>query len=260
MDQTNASILLNCSVLEDRIVLPGATTESCRDIIDEFRHDLLSCNIPHWKVVGVAIETGLSSQIDSYIAKIRGVSKSYAELLIGLNNLVFAEGGGCLAGIAFEDDCKFLFPVSLMISDGSVITSSNNSLYYEGRGIGNAPDSLVEDKEIIRFDSPDSNIRLLLTKGIGYMNFRDSSKLLFDYYQAAKEQCGDLQSVTKYVPLQQVFDLNYFISIHTYEQGDTEVHLRYKDKINSCVLQQIIHNYAESKVSGGKSYGEDKTN
>ncbi len=161
-----------------------------------------------------------------YITKPSGVSKSYTEILCAFNDLVFSKGGGepdINAGSLEGDSLGFIRAIE------KEITSSNKSLYYSGEGISSIAEALVEDIDIIKFSTSGKQLKLVIKRDIGIIDFTDKWTICKHDYK----------------PVRAVYDLNNIFCVMLPKQGDKEIHLVYKKKINEKVLEKILQDFGK---------------
>lgn len=221
-----ATALSNCEIKNGVLYVPDLNTEQIILLNNELRIALLENKIPHYRVVGVNIHvSGYVIDID-YITKPSGVSKSYTEILCAFNDLVFSKGGGepdINAGSLEGDSLGFIRAIE------KEITSSNKSLYYSGEGISSIAEALVEDIDIIKFSTSGKQLKLVIKRDIGIIDFTDKWTMCKHDYK----------------PVRAVYDLNNIFCVMLPKQGDKEIHLVYKKKINEKVLERILQDFGK---------------
>lgn len=242
--------LSNC-VLENGIIrIPDSSAETIRMVGDQLRHDVMTMNVPHYKVIGVRVVTG-SIGMSNYVIKSKDVDKSYAELLAVLHNVIYAEGGGYINPNLMDSDLQIRIDsrgdLAFMVGVDEDIRSDNNTLYYVGEGT--CPDSLVRDIPIIKSKSNSFSINLLLKRGTGNISFTEAEKVFKEVKNVAREY-DQRREVIDYVPISQYYDLTDVLTIPMYMTGDKGIRLRYKKPVNENVLQQIIKSYANTANTG----------
>lgn len=229
MDTFLATALSNCKLKNGVLSVLGLNTEQVNLLNEELRVALLENMIPHYRVVGVNIYvSGCVADID-YITKSSEVSKSYTELLRVFNELIFAEGGG-------EPDIKFrsdeLSNLGFIRAIEKEITSSNNSLYYSGKGICNIAEALVKDVNIIKFLTAGRELKLVIRRNIGMFDFIDKWTMCEHEYK----------------PVRAVYDLNNIFCIMLPKKGDKNIYFMYKKKINEKVLEKILQDFGKDFI------------
>lgn len=244
MGRGNAELLAECVLRDGVITIPGVSDGDYADIADEFRRDLLSLKVPHWKVVGAHITVGGQDVLSSYIDKRQGVSKSYAELLASLRNLIYAEGGGFPAKYIWMKEtygsASNFLEASFMMSTDSEVTTSSNILFESEPS--RCAKSLILGKELVKFSKPGSMIQLILHRGTGCFTFKDAA-----YKVRLLNELIQQDDKLMYAPIEQDYDLTEVFSVKNNYFDDKGICLRYKMRIEEDVLQKIIRDYAIEK-------------
>lgn len=244
MSVCNIGALKDCVLKDEVITVPGLTDSlEYMRLGDMLRKDILSLEVPHWKVVGVKITVGDRRVLSNYIDKQQGVSKSYAELLASLRFLILADRGGFPHTFTMRKaelgGKKCIMESSFIVGNGKLVTS-NSGMFYDC-AFGHKPESLIPNVEIVRFARDDSRIELLLHRGTKTFTFREAGAKVKEINQEISMKKEDNLF---YAPIEQDYDLTEVFSIKRFELGDKGIYLRYKSKLNENVLQQIIRDYA----------------
>lgn len=249
--------LSSCVIDKGVIHIPDSSDETIRAVGDQLRHDVLSMNVPHYKVIGVKVVAG-SMGMSNYVIKSKDVDRSYAELLAVLHNVIYAEGGGYvnpnLMDSDFQNNIDNRGDLAFMVGVDEDIRSDNKTLYYVGEGT--CPDSLVRDVPIIRSKSNSFSINLLLKRGTGNISFVEAEKVFKDIKNIAREY-EQRHEVIEYVPISQYYDLTDILTVPMYMFGDKGIRLRYKKPVNESALQQIVRSYADTATIGEDEEGEE---
>lgn len=245
MEGNSIRLLRNCTIKDEVIMVPGVNSSiEYKKIGDDFRRDLLSLKVPHWKVVGARLTVNGADVLSSYIDKQQGISKSYAELLASVRTLIYAEGGGFPAQYAWLKDTysssvNFRESSFMACSDSRVMTDGN--IFFECDR-ENVVKSLIPGKELVRFDRMGSMVQFILHRGTGSFTFQDAVNKVRQLNTLVDD---DTKGSLFYAPIAQDFDLTEVFSVKEYEPGDMGVYLRFKTKIEEDILQKIIRYYAK---------------
>lgn len=242
--------LSSCVIDKGVIRIPDSSDETVKAVGDQLRYDVLSMNVPHYKVIGVKVVAG-SMGMSNYVIKSKDVDRSYAELLAVLHNVIYAEGGGYISpnimDSEFQSNIDSRGDLAFMVGVDEDIRSDNKTLYYVGEGT--CPDSLVKDVPIIKSKSNSFSINLLLKRSTGSIGFVEAEKV-FKEIKTAANGYEERREIIDYVPISQYYDLTDIITIPMYMPGDKWIRLRYKQPVNENILQQIIRSYADTATIG----------
>ena len=222
-----SGMMRNATLNNGVLIVPGFDESAYIEIAGILRNALLTSQLPHFKAVGAHVSVG--STIDpSFVDKIPGSDKSYAELLVTLDNLVFVDISSNLT-ITPRDQARY----AELISVEKTVTSSNNALILSGRGI--SPQPLILDEPIINWSSKAKNntVNLIMREGTGMFDFKET------YYAGLYG--------TNYKPMRAVYDLTNVFTIRLYKAGDNHVKFCYKKKVDEEVLLKLLINYMESR-------------
>lgn len=220
-------VLAECTVKNGEIIVSGLNSHD--DIVafsDWLRNAVLQGDIPHNKVIGAHIaNVGPSLAIPDFISKRKDVNRSYAELYTVFDELIFEElDGNPFQGLEEEN----------AISDwGYVSTCSGNvtsdeGMFYTGKGISATPRCLIKGVDIIKLGSVSSSLNMIVAKGTGIKTFSESGAAL---------------GRTDFVPFGQYYNLSKFITIRRVMFNDKTVKLMYKKDIDEEVLTSIFRNF-----------------
>ena len=193
-------------------------------LAERIRHDLLSYNIPHTRIIGVnVVSNGVTDA--QYISKLSGTDTSYAELLVSLSKLIYS---------AIDVQGEF--------QERNVLASISKSVTTEVGCI-----RLLSDK-----DKP----LKALVNNLTFMNWVSKNESntfvrfvalystgLVDFHQATEYIYGVKGG--EYMPLRAVYDLIKIFTVHKFEELEQPeyVKLHYKCDIDESVLEDILFHY-----------------
>jgi len=247
--------LENCVLQDGVLTIPGVTdVYELKDISDKLRISLLRYEIPHWKPIGLFIQTSNASSIKNVITKGNKVSKSYVELIRTFLNYVAEDGGGkpLEVGVdsAFYRENLYNPDLGFIMTDGNKIMSDNNSIVYENSEM-QIVKPLIKGEEIIEFDGGSSKLRVLLYRGVGNLAFYESEAII-RLFNSSFKTAYESNNFVKYVPMLQSYDLTRVVLIKVMDpEVDSCIKLRYKQKIDEKVLEKILRDFASGIQSGG---------
>lgn len=233
--------LASCRVDGNKLTVPGLSGEEYNKLAWELRDALISYRIPHWKPVAMYVETGAHKALNDFVVKMKGISKSYAELVPALNSVILKTGGG-LPG-KFTEEIGALENLGFVVSKERDVKTGNNSLIYD-MSAGHMCDALVDGCDIIDFDGAESRIKLLIHRGSGVYDFFKSAECIAQYEDYMEQAC---HREVRYVPLSQIYDLGRYVTVGIHEEETSYVTLHYKDNVNTAVLQRIFRDWAGIK-------------
>lgn len=220
--------MMQSAVLRNGILtVPGFDESDYIEVAGILRRALLQSELPHFKAIGARVSVG--STIDpSFVDKIPGSDKSYAELLVTLDNLVYVDLSSSLT-IVPRDQARY----AELISIEKNATSSNGAFILSGKGV--SPQPLILDEPIINWNSKAKNntVSLVMREGTGMFDFNET------YYAGLYN--------TDYKPMRAVYDLTNVFTIRLYKSGDNHIKFCYKKKVNEEVLLKLLTNYMESR-------------
>lgn len=246
MDLMCLKQLEGCEVINGNLIIPSVTSErELKQISDALRCIILGNKLPHWKIIGVYIQSGDSRQVPDFVTKGIGVGRSYAELLPVLRDVVVQKGGGIpyeLGKAQSEYEQVNGEQVSHVISTRDDVATDNNSLVYECSGEESVK-CLIQNVNIVNFDKGSAKLRLLLYKGTGTVSFEEASAVIRSFKVNASELVNP-ENLPGYVPFSQVYDLTTSILVKVFMPGDGNIKLFYKKKIDERVLQSILQEFA----------------
>ena len=217
--------LSQCTIKDGNLYFPVTLTpEEIKSAGDTLRWEMQVGCIRHTKVIGMQICAG-STIVSNYIKKSRNHSKSYAELAVVCQSLVFEE----LAGEPFKDFASKADPTGLgFVCSIDKHVDTDFGLQYAGLGSEKLPRSLIKHVDIMDFIKDGDNVRFVLKTG---NNISDEITN------------GAHLGGTGFLPVCSYYDLTEFMAVKRYQEGDTCVKLMYKRDIDEGVLQSIIRNH-----------------
>lgn len=234
MDRVLARALAESSLENGTLRVEGLMKNEIKQLNEELRNALLNCEIPHYKVVGVNVVTGGNTSSIDYITKLEGVSKSYTELFVTFDDLIYSgkyskeENNNKLS-----DEINIPGTWYSLMAISNKVTSSNDTIFHTGMGMSSVANALLKNVDIIDFNRSGCAIHLIVKHGTGILDFEESSNFLKN---------------SDYKPVRAVYDLNGIFSIKLYEESDKGIYLKYKRDINESVLLQILQEFGRSYI------------
>lgn len=215
---------------EGKIYFPSKTKDEIKQIYNKFRIDLLDCNIPHYKPVGIKIESPFN-RVPSLIKKIPNFGYSLSELSFLMEDLIINERRGVMPEVLqgsvkssiLSSSCGYITLVGKDIG-----TDYFGSMFYTGEGMSSTPKFLLRDMTLFR-DLPDNftGITLIMKKATKILSFADNEALV---------------SHSPFKPMNAIYSLNEYFSVRVFYSGDY-LELQYRKPLNEDVLTSILSDY-----------------
>ena len=269
----------NCQVMGGVVTFPmQLSPEEFKALYDRFSEDLLNCNIPHYRVVGI-----WHSWDDKHAHSVFRCNDIYGMSLIELSRalryLVPMQNGGnnpekgCFYGVNEELENMKEFDNAFGPDNGKGYNKrTSNILMLPSTEIGSLmidtcwgePEqttevittsncwytqySVVEDMEWPAVLIPDKYISGLKDEGMGHACTamfikRGVGRLSFKDTQQFFRK--DVDSV---MPCDTVYDLSMFFTCRVPQPGDAVLRLVYLEKIDEFVLQNILNSYGRDMI------------
>lgn len=240
-------ILYGCRVEGKKIIPRKPLSDAAlKEFGDQLRADVLTYNVPHFKVIGVKV---INNKMDDYLKKVSGISQSYAGLLGSTRDVVYADGGGvAFPNVSEERDInkEYNRDYAFMTNIDNDVQTDNGSLVLVGKGNKLAAQSLISNVPIIKFTGScvNTTVYFMLYRGTGVIEFNQVGKKLSMYHRDGMSFVSCYRNVMiNFVPMRQVYDLCNAFTIKLWMPGDTAVNLRYTKAVNEPVLQKIFNEF-----------------
>lgn len=242
MRQSYLSTLANCRIEKGELTVRGLTSEEYAQLAQELRTAVVDYAIPHWKIVAIYIKLKGLDQFVDFVTKPRDVSKSYAEMIPILKEVVAVEGGGFAPGIPKEIKVfyKSVGDLSFIWGNENSINTYNGGILYSG-----TKDVVKFLKDVDIIETQSCSLFAIMYKGTGVVDF-DKAQHIIKHFSDAFEGILDTNNTIAYCPMTAVYDLSQFFTIKRPSTSDTAIRLLYKSEIDETVLQEILRAYGTS--------------
>jgi len=251
MLQRIKDLLMISEIQNGELDLMAASPDEMKKAYDILSKALMDRELPHYRVIGVVVTTN-SRPAEDIVSKQKGMDKSYIELFKSLNDLVFSRGGGERDAIEWDISENGLANRGFIQAVGNINTSKNN-MTFVGEGQSSL-ETLIQDVDILKLDSG-CVFKAVTMRGTGMCDIYDSEAELSKLKpKGSQDKRGYNRSGL--IPVRAVYDLNSIVMLKPYLPGDgTVLKFFYKQKVNEKVLNEIIHDFAET-MSAEEDDGE----
>lgn len=229
---------------------PNVNDKDVEKLFNDFRVDLLDCQIPHYRPVAFGV-TGPVLSVPDVLTKYAGLNLNVAEIAFKLMPIIASKQFGlpleCMSRSTMSSD--FVKKMSYMnifseeedMSYYSHMTGKSNGGHrtvYQVNGMGAAvPKFLMRYDDLFPRIPTNMRISVVLAKDKGFHEF--SSRLSFQHKGV------NLWSIRSEYAL-----YDYIRCRVDYLQGRT-FRLDYKVNLDESVLAEILDNYFTTKIGGG---------
>ena len=204
---------------EFRFIDESVSDEQYAAYSEIFRLDLLAEKVPHWKPIGVKVNT--ANAPTSALVTIEGTYTSYIKLSIESNNIILANP------ISVDGSATVMLQGGAQEAVGEFnpqLISRATRLIYPNEP-QHPVDNLIKGVTIAAIE-PTKTISFYLARSIGVMDFKETS--------------DRIKGLSGYWPVRAIYDLNDIISVRKYKPGDGCIKFTYKKDISEMALKDII--------------------